>query len=122
MNEWFLIGGAVLSLVGMIFHGVVGGRVYMGNVNDSNMEALTKSLSLISWHVFTIFLLVSALTLAYAAYDSNFTGAVLPIIGVIILGAGLFIALGLGSHSVLLKMPGAYLMGGTALLAWLGVQ
>ena len=48
MNEWFLIGGAVLSLVGMIFHGVVGGRVYMGNVNDSNMEALTKSLSLIS--------------------------------------------------------------------------
>ena len=122
MNEWFLIGGAVLSLVGMIFHGVVGGRVYMGNVNDSNMEALTKSLSLISWHVFTIFLLVSALTLAYAAYDSNFTGAVLPIIGVNTLGAGLFIALGLGSHSVLLKLPGAYLMGGTALLAWLGVQ
>ena len=122
MNEWFLIGGAVLSLVGMIFHGVVGGRVYMGNVNDSNMEALTKSLSLISWHVFTIFLLVSALTLVYAAYDLNFTGAVLPIIGVNILGAGLFIALGLGSHSVLLKLPGAYLMGGTALLAWLGVQ
>ena len=48
MNEWFLIGGAVLSLVGMIFHGVVGGRVYMGNVNDSNMEDLTKSLSLMS--------------------------------------------------------------------------
>ena len=122
MNEWFLIGGAVLSLVGMIFHGVVGGRIYMGNVNDSNMEDLTKSLSLMSWHVFTIFLLVSALTLVYAAYDSNFTGAVLPIIGVNILGAGLFIALGLGSHSVLLKLPGAYLMGGTALLAWLGVQ
>ena len=68
------------------------------------------------------FLLVSAVTLAYAAYDSNFTGAFLPIIGVNILGAGLFIALGLGSHSVLLKLPGAYLMGGTALLAWLGVQ
>jgi hypothetical protein len=122
MNDWFLIGGAVLSLVGMIFHGVVGGRVYMGNVNDSSMEALTKSLSLVSWHVFTIFLLVSALTLGYAAYDSNFTGAVLPIIGVNSLGAALFIALGLGNHSVLLKMPGAYLMGGTALLAWLGVQ
>lgn len=122
MSEWFLIGGAALSLVGMIFHGVVGGRVYMGNINDSNMEARTKSLSLISWHVFTIFLAVSALTLAYAAYDSNFTGAVLPIIGVNILVAGLFIALGLGSHSVLLKLPGVYLMGGTALLAWLGVQ
>jgi len=37
------------------------------------------------------------------------------------LGAGLFIMFGLGGHGHLLRLPGAYLMGGTALLALAGI-
>ena len=41
----------------MLFHGIAGHLKYIGAINDSSLEPLTKSLSLVSWHVFTIFLL-----------------------------------------------------------------
>ena len=121
MDNLFLIAGAFISLVGMLFHGLVGQKKYMGNVYASDMEPLTKCLSLVSWHVFTVFLFISALTLFYAAYNKNLAMAVYPIIGANLLGSLLFIFLGLGNHKALLKMPGAYLMGATALFAWLGL-
>ena len=122
MNFWFLILGAAIAFVGMVFHGFVGQKKYMGNINQSALENLTKSLSLVSWHVFSILLLISAITLFYIAYNPKFDIAAYPIIGVNLLGSLLFILLGLGRHKALLKMPGAYLMGSTALLAWLGIQ
>ena len=122
MNYWFLMLGAVLSLAGMVFHGFIGGKIYMGNVNKSDLEPLTKSLSLISWHIFTIFLFVSAVTLSYSAYNSGFVIAVYPVIVVNLLGAVLFLLLGLGKHRILLLMPGVYLMGATALLGWFGIS
>ena len=122
MKYWFLMLGAVLSLAGMVFHGFIGGKIYMGNVNKSDLEPLTKSLSLISWHIFTIFLFVSAVTLSYSAYNSDFVIAVYPIIVVNLLGAVLFLLLGLGKHRILLLMPGVYLMGATALLGWFGIS
>ena len=122
MKYWFLMLGAVLSLAGMVFHGFIGGKIYMGNVNKSDLEPLTKSLSLISWHIFTIFLFVSAVTLSYSAYNSGFVIAVYPIIVVNLLGAVLFLLLGLGKHRILLLMPGVYLMGTTALLGWFGIS
>jgi hypothetical protein len=118
----FLIGAASIAFIGMLFHGVAGHKIYMGNVYKSEMEGLTKSLSLVSWHVFSILLLISALTLFYIAYNPKFDIAAYPIIGVNLLGSLLFIFLGLGRHKALLKMPGAYLMGSTAMLAWLGIQ
>ena len=122
MDYWFLMLGAVLSLAGMVFHGFVGGKVYIGNINKSDLEPLTKSLSLISWHIFTIFLFVSAVTLIYSAYNSSFAIAVYPVIVVNLLGAVLFLMLGVGKHRILLLLPGAYLMGATALLGWLGIS
>ena len=122
MDYWFLMLGAVLSLAGMAFHGFVGGKIYMGNINKSDLEPLTKSLSLISWHIFTIFLFVSAVTLIYSAYNSSFVIAVYPVIVVNLLGAVLFLMLGVGKHRILLLLPGAYLMGATALLGWLGIS
>ena len=119
--NWYLISGAIISLLGMLFHGVVGQNKYMSNIYKSEMEELTKSLSLASWHIFTIFLFISALTLLYIAYNPELAMASYPIIGVNLLGSLLFIFLGLGKHKVLLKMPGAYLMGTTALLAFLGI-
>ena len=121
MNYWLLIIGATISLVGMIFHGFVGQIKYMGNINKTDMEPLTKSLSLVTWHVFTIFLFISAFTLTYIAYNPKFAIAAYPVIGVNLLGAVLFILLGLGKHRILLRMPGAYLMVSTAILAWLGI-
>ncbi|MDA8785977.1 hypothetical protein N9N19_00385 [Porticoccaceae bacterium] len=121
MNYWFLITAAMISLVGMVVHGFIGGKIYMKNINDSAMEPLTKLLSLVSWHIFTIFLFISALTLGYTAYNPKVAIAVYPVIGVNLLGSSLFIFLGLVKDRILLKMPGAYLMGSTALLAWLGL-
>ena len=122
MNFWFLIMGARLSLVGASIHGVYGSRLYMENINNSAMEPLIKSLSLVSWHVFTIFLLVSTFTLGYLAYYPNFSNVAYPIIAINLLGAILFVVLGITNHGVLLSMPGAYLMGGTAVIAWLGIS
>ena len=121
MDYWLLMVAAFLSLAGMLFHGLIGGKIYIGNVNDSDMETLTKSLSIVSWHVFTIFLFISALTLICIAYNSEFAIAAYPVIGINLLGSLLFIFLGLGRHRALLRMPGAFLMGITALLAWLGI-
>ena len=122
MGYWFLMLGAALSLAGMVFHGFIGGKIYMENVNRSDLEPLKKSLSLISWHIFTVFFFVSAVTLSYSAYNSGFVIAVYPVIVVNLLGAVLFLLLGLGKHSVLLLMPGAHLMGAAALLGWFGIS
>ena len=119
--NWYLVTGALISLFGMLFHGVAGQKIYMGNIYKSEMEELTKSLSLVSWHVFTIFLFVSSLTLFFIAYNPRIAMAAYPIIGINLLGSLLFIFLGLGEHKALLKMPGAYLMGSAALFASLGI-
>ena len=121
MEFWLLIGAAVLSLVGALFHGVAGHRLYMGNINVSNLEPLAKTLSLVSWHTFTIMLLVGAGTLAFVAYTPAMKLMAYPIILTNAAGALMFLLLGLGSHRQLLKLPGLYLMGGTATLTLLGI-
>ena len=121
MEYWYLIIAGIISFIGMLFHGIAGHLKYIGAINDSNLEPLTKSLSLVSWHVFTIFLFVGSVVLFYVAYNPATTLALYPVIVVNLLGALLFIFLGLGSHKALLKMPGAYLMGFTAIFAYLGM-
>ena len=59
---WLLMGAFALSLFGAFFHGMGGGRMRMNNINSSNLEPRGKSLSLVSWHNFTIFLLVGVIT------------------------------------------------------------
>tara|TARA_A100001011_G_scaffold390893_1_gene475230 strand:+ start:2940 stop:3311 length:372 start_codon:yes stop_codon:yes gene_type:complete len=121
MNFWFLIFGATIALVGMVFHGYVGQKKYMGNINQGELENLTKSLSLVSWHMFTIFLFVSAISLIFVAFLPVYKIAVYPLILANFLGALLFVLLGIGKHKVLLILPGAYLMSLTALFGLLGV-
>ena len=55
------------------------------------------------------------------AYHSNKISRKFDVL-INILGAALFILLGLGKHRVLLKMPGALLMATTALFAYLGIN
>jgi len=122
MEYWLLMGGAALSLVGGLFHGVAGHKIYMGNINGSNLEQIAKTLSLVSWHMFTILLIVGAGTLVCIAYESTMALMAYPVILVNAGGAAMFIALGLGGHGQLLRLPGLYLMGGTSILAWLGIS
>ena len=121
MDYLLLISASVISLAGALFHGLVGQEKYMGAIYESNLEPLTKSLSLVVWHIFTIFLLVSAFALLCVAYNPLLKLTAYPIIGVNLIGCLLFIILGLRGHEILLKMPGAYLMGSTATLALLGI-
>lgn len=121
MEYWYLIIAGLISLVGMFFHGITGHLKYIGTINESALEPLTKSLSLVSWHVFTIFLFVGSVVLFYTAHNPATILTLYPVIGVNLLGALLFIFLGLGNHKALLKMPGAYLMGFTAFFAYLGM-
>ena len=121
MDYFLLISASVISLAGALFHGLVGQQKYMGAVYKSNLEPLTKSLSLVVWHIFTIFLLVSAIALLCVAYNPSLKLIVYPIIGVNLLGCLMFIILGRLGHEILLKMPGAYLMGSTVILALLGI-
>ena len=122
MEYWFLIIAGLISFIGMLFHGIAGHLKYIGTINDSALEPLTKSLSLVSWHVFTIFLFVGSVVLIYVAYNPATSLALYPVIVVNLLGALLFVLLGLGKHRALLKMPGAYLMGFTAFFAYMGIS
>ncbi len=122
MTFWFLMGAALLSLVGAGFHGVAGHRIYMANINGSNLEQIAKTLSLVSWHMFTIMLVVSAAVLACVAYSPEMKLMAYPIILTNAGGAAMFLMLSLAGHGPLLRLPGLYLMGGTALLAWLGIS
>ena len=121
MEYWLLMGGAALSLVGGLFHGVAGHKIYMSNINGSNLEQIAKTLSLVSWHMFTILLIVGAGTLVCIAYEPAMALMAYPIILVNAGGALMFLAVGLGGHGQLLRLPGMYLMSGTAILAWLGI-
>ena len=122
MEFWSLVAAAAISFVGMIFHGAVGGKIYMGNINKSDMEPLTKTLSLVSWHMFTIMLFVGAVGFFYIARHPELALVAYPLIAMNALGAALFFLLGLGQHRQLFTLPGAYLMAGTAVFGWLGIS
>ena len=121
MEFWFLIIASSISLIGMLFHGIVGQQKYMGNINKSALEPLTKSLSLVSWHIFTVFLFVSFASCVLVAFNKVSAEILYPIISTNLLGSFLFVALGLTGHKVLLQMPGSYLMGFTALFAYMAI-
>ena len=121
MNTIWLVLAACLSLGGAVFHGYVGGRIYMRHVRSSDLMPLTQSLSLVSWQMFTIFLLVSSATLICVAAKPHLALLGYPILLSNALGAGLFLLLGVTGHASLLKLPGMYLMSLTAVLGWLGL-
>ena len=121
MQFTLLMVAAAIALVGAIFHGIVGGRIYMKNIGESQVAPLTQSLSLVSWQMFTVLLLVSAITFMVVAWQPHWALMAVPLIGANAAGACLFLVLSLIGHSALIKLPGFYLMSLTALLAWFGL-
>ena len=122
MESLLLTSAAVVALAGALFHGYVGGKIYMGHINASDLMPLTQSLSLVSWHMFTVFLLASGATLICVAMKPDLALLSYPILLANALGAALFLLLGVMGHGRLLRLPGLYLMSMTALLGWLGVS
>ena len=121
MEASLVTAAGIIALAGALFHGVVGGKIYMGHINVRERLPLTQSLSLVSWQMFTVFLVVSGATLICVAMKSDLALLAYPVLVGNALGAGLFSLLGVMGHARLLKLPGMYLMGLTALLGWLGI-
>ena len=121
MESLFLISASLVALGGAVFHGYVGGRIYMRHARSSDLLPLTQFLSLVSWQMFTILLLVSGATLICVAAKPDLALLGYPILLGNALGAGLFLLLGVTGHAPLLKLPGMYLMSLTAVLGWLGL-
>lgn len=121
MEASLVTAAGIIALAGALFHGVVGGKIYMGHIKASELLPLTQSLSLVSWQMFAVFLLVSGATLICVAMKSDLALLAYPVLVGNALGAGLFSLLGVMGHARLLKLPGMYLVGLTALLGWLGI-
>lgn len=121
MEVSLVTAAGIIALAGALFHGVVGGKIYMGHIKASELLPLTQSLSLVSWQMFTVLLVVSGATLICVAMKPDLSLLAYPVLVGNALGAALFSLLGVMGHARLLKLPGMYLMGLTALLGWLGI-
>ena len=121
MEASLVTAAGIIALAGALFHGVVGGKIYIGHIKASELLPLTQSLSLVSWQMFTVFLVVSGATLICVAMKPDLSLLAYPVLIGNALGAALFSLLGVMGHARLLKLPGMYLMGLTALLGWLGI-
>lgn len=121
METILLMVAALIAFAGAIFHGLVGGKIYMSNIRESNLLPLTQSLSLVSWQMFTIFLLVSGATLLCVAMSPELALLSYPILLGNVIGSVLFLWLVLTGHGALIKLPGMYLMLATAVLGWSGL-
>ena len=121
MEAALVIAAALIALAGALFHGLVGGKIYMGHIKASELMPLAQSLSLASWQMFTVFLVVSGATLLCVAMKPDLALLAYPVLAGNALGAALFSLLGVMGHARLLKLPGMYQMGLTALLGWLGI-
>ena len=121
METSFLGLAAFIALAGAVFHGYVGGKIYLGHIKASDLMPLTQSLSVVSWQMFTVLLSVSGATLLCVAMKPTLALLAYPVLVANALGALLFLLLGATGHGRLLKLPGMYLMSLTAVLGWLGI-
>ena len=121
MAFWYLNAAALITSLGAVFHGYIGGKVYLSKIYRSDLETRTRSLSVVAWQMFTIWLAVGAATFICIGLDPSLALMGYPIIAANAIGALFFLYLGVTGHAHLLKLPGAYLMGLTALLGYLGV-
>ena len=42
MAYWFLVMGGALSFVGMLIHGLIGGKIYAANIKKERFRAIGK--------------------------------------------------------------------------------
>ena len=90
---------ASIALAGALFHGVAGGKIYMGHMKASELMPLTQSLSLVAWQMFTVFLVVSGVTLLCKMMKPSLALLAYPVLFGNALGAALFSLLGVMGHA-----------------------
>ena len=80
MEASLVTAAGIIALAGALFHGVVGGKIYMGHIKASELLPLTQSLSLVSWQMFTVFLVVSGATLICVAMEPDLALLAYPVL------------------------------------------
>ena len=80
MEASLVTAAGIIALAGTLFHGVVGGKIYMGHIKVSELLPLTQSLSLVSWQMFTVFLVVSGATLICVAMEPDLALLAYPVL------------------------------------------
>ena len=103
MEAPLITAAALIVLAGALFHGVVGGKIYVGHIKASELTPLTQSLSLVAWQMFTVFLVVSGATLLNETMKPNLSLLAYPVLVGNALGAALFSLLGVMGHARLLR-------------------
>ena len=90
MEASLVTAAALIALAGALFHGVVGGKIYMGHIKASELMPLTRSLILVARQKFTVFLVVSGATLLCVAIKLALPLLACPVLVGNALGAALF--------------------------------
>tara|TARA_B100000886_G_scaffold226226_1_gene157611 strand:- start:109 stop:528 length:420 start_codon:yes stop_codon:yes gene_type:complete len=106
MEASLVTAAALIALAGALFHGVAGGKIYMGHMKASELMPLTQSLSLVAWQMFTVFLVVGGATLLCVAMKSDLALLAYPVLVGNALGAVLLSLLGVMGQARLLKFAG----------------
>lgn len=121
MSYYLFMMAAAICFLSVGVHGIWGRRIYLGLIAKTNLPAREKSISAVSWDVFSIMLLVSGLSLVFVALNPQAIWMAYPIIAIHLMGAGVFFSLMARGHKELAALPGAYLMGSIGLLTLFAV-
>ena len=121
MSFYLLWAAALVCFASVYVHGVWGRQLYTGFIGNSNLPEREKAVSYVSWDVFTVMLAVSGVALVYVAYNPSALLMVYPIMAMHLGGAAVFGLLIARGHRALLRLPGAFLMGGTGVLILLAL-
>ena len=121
MSFYLFIAAAGIAFFGAAFHGILGRKMYMGNIRTADLPPRTVSLSAVSWDMFTVWLVVSGLTLLCVAFNAEAIWMAYPIMLMHMVGAAVFFLLMLLGHKDLARLPGAYLLAATGGLIYLAL-
>ncbi len=121
MSFYLFLAAAALSFFGAAFHGILGRKIYMGNIRAADLPPLTVSLSAVSWDMFSVWLVVGGLTLLCVAFNDEAIWMAYPIMLLNMVGAAVFLLLMVAGHKELVRLPGAYLLAATGGLIYLAL-
>jgi hypothetical protein len=91
MSYYLFMTAAAICFLSVGVHGIWGRRIYLRLIAQTNLPAREKSISAVSWDVFSIMLLVSGLSLVYVALNPQDIAMAYPIIVIHLMGAGRFL-------------------------------
>ncbi|MDC0131723.1 hypothetical protein OAI46_07415 [Alphaproteobacteria bacterium] len=116
MSFYLFLSGSVVCFFSAAVHGIWGRKIYLGLIAETNLPAREKSISAVSWDVFTVMLLTSGACLLFVAFNRQAIWMAYPIMIIHFMGAGVFFLSIAKGNKELIALPGAYLMSAIGLL------